>query len=450
MTLTTAALLLFAFAAGFAIAWAVASARARAEVAATRAELAGLEKQVADRLAAEQHIRTRLEESQTERARNEASLEAERRNLAEQKKLLDEAQAVLTREFQSLAAAALQNTSQQFLDLASTKFESLHKASAGDLAQRQQAIQSLVAPLDQSLKTLQLEVTRIEASRQQAYGELSTQVQNLARSTKDLTEETGSLKTSLRQPQIKGKWGELTLQRAAELAGMTAHVDFVQQSSLQTEEGRIQPDMVVHLPGDRVVIVDAKVPDEAYRKLENVRNQDEYHQILSEHSRLVRNHVARLASKAYWKEFENTLDFVVLFLPHEGFFSAALQKDPELISEAMDKRVLLASPTTFMAILRAIEYGWRQQQMAENALRICDLGKELYDRVRIFAEHLDKIGKGLESANKAYNNAVGSFQQKLAPGARKFKEMGVQPAVELPELEPTETPVRALAARNEP
>ncbi len=439
-----------AFLAGFAIAWVLAKARAEAELAPLRTSAVELRKQLAEAQTAMHEIRDRLEKEQTGRAATQASLEAERRNLAEQKKLLDEAQAVLLREFQSLASEVMQKSNQQFLDLAKAKFESLHKESAGDLAQRQQAIQNLVAPLDQSVKTLQQEVTRIEESRQKAYGELSTQVEALTRSTLDLTQETGSLKTSLRQPQIKGKWGELTLQRAAELAGMTAHVDFVQQSSLQTEEGRIQPDMVVHLPGDRVVIVDAKVPDEAYRKLEHVRSQDEYHQVLAEHARLVRNHVARLASKAYWKEYENTLDFVVLFLPHEGFFSAALQKDPELISDAMDKRVLLASPTTFMAILRAIEYGWRQQQMAENALRICELGKELYDRVRVFAEHLDNIGKGLESANKAYNSAVGSFQQKLAPGARKFKELGVQPATELPDLEPTETSLRALAARNEP
>ncbi len=435
---------------GFAIAWAWANASAGAARLDLERRAAGLDGTVQELKkqndALQQDLRIsqkRMEEEQKLRASAEKDAESQRANLLEQRRLLDDAQVKLREAFQSLAGEALKASSDQFIELAKSKFDSLQKEAEGDLEHRKLAIQAMVDPLETALKDLRSEVSRVESARQEAYGSLRNEVQLLATTSKELREETGSLVSSLKQPQVKGKWGELTLRRAVELAGMSPHCDFEEQQSVDTEQGRLRPDLVVHLPGGTQIVVDAKVPLHAALKVVSARSDVEYREAVLQHAALVRNHINALSGKEYWKQFEPTPEFVVLFVPGESFFSAALEQDRTLIEDAIEKRVVLASPTTLIALLRAIAYGWKQQLVAENAERIKDLGKELYDRVVTFAEHLSEIAKGLERASKAYNGAVASFDSRLIPSARKFREMGVG-SEEVPELEPIETFPRPL------
>ena len=450
MTETELLIAIACFAAGFAIAWAwgkSSSGAARLEIEKRAAALGAtsqemqLQKEMLQReLRASQ---TRVEEEQKLRTAAQADAEAQRANLFEQRRLLDEAQAKLREAFQSLAGEALKANSDQFIALAKAKFDSLQKEAEGDLEQRKVAIQSMVNPLETALRDLRSEVARVESARQEAYGSLRSEVQLLATTNKELREETGSLVNSLKQPQVKGKWGELTLRRVVELAGMTPHCDFTEQQSIETEEGRLRPDLIVHLPGGTQIVVDSKVPLHGFSKAVSSTSDAEYGEAMIQHSRLVREHIKNLSAKEYWRQFEPTPEFVVLFVPGESFFSAALEHDHTLIEDAIDKRVVLASPTTLIALLRAIAYGWRQQIVADNAERIKDLGKELYDRVMKFAEHLSEIAKGLERASKAYNSAVASFDGRLIPSARKFREMGVG-SDEIPAIDPVEIFPRPL------
>jgi DNA recombination protein RmuC len=386
-------------------------------------------------------LQGRVEEEQKLRAAADKEVESQRANTAEQRRLLEEAEKKLKEAFQSLASEALQASNKQFMDLARASFDSLQKEASGDLEQRKVAIGGMVEPLEKAVNELRVEVNKIESARQEAYGSLRTEVQQLATTSKELRQETGSLVSSLKQPQVKGKWGELTLRRAVELAGMSPHCDFLEQQSVNTEEGRLRPDMIVHLPGETQIVIDAKVPLHAFLAAVSARSDVEYREAMTQHASLVRDHINRLSAKEYWKQFEPTPEFVVLFVPGESFFSAALEQDRTLIEDAIEKRVVLASPTTLIALLRAIAYGWKQQLVAENAERIKDLGKELYDRILKFAEHLSDVAKGLERANKAYNNAVSSFDSRLVPSARKFKEMGVGSA-NVPDIDPIETSPR--------
>lgn len=454
-------LALVACAAGGIVAWVVASARANAQAeedlrqlgaarAAEASAAAELRKQLAALQAEIAAIRGQLQEEQSARTAAQTALEKTQENLAEQRKLIDEAKIRLTDAFQALASQTLRDSNQEFLKLADKNFQVLQQNAAGDLAQRQTAIAGLVDPLKTSLDKFQQQIAQVESSRQKAYGELTTQVQQLTESSQLLRQETGSLVTSLRQPQIKGKWGELTLRRAAELTGMSPYCDFDEQPSAETEEGRLRPDLRVNLPGGRQVIVDAKVPLNAFLAALSARNQDEYRSAMGEHARLVRAHIAQLASKRYWDQFSpDAPDFVVLFLPGESFFSAALEQDRTLIEDAMNKRVVLASPTTFLALLRAVAYGWNQQKTAQDAQQIVELGKALHERMIKFLEHFDEVRSGLEKANKAYTQAVGSLESRLLPTARKFQSLAAPAGGDLPEVGPIETDPRQLVLPEE-
>jgi DNA recombination protein RmuC len=420
MTTTMMLSLVAAFAAGVLLAWLVARAR-QAQLTGATAELRG---QLERATATERELRARLEQEQNRSVAAERDVENTRKSLEEQRRAIEEIRQQMTETFESLAARALRSTSEDFLRLAAER----------------------VAPLADSLDKLQQEIQTLESSRAEAYGALTTQVAALAQSSQELRAETGSLVTSLRQPQIKGKWGELTLKRAVELAGMSEHVDFDQQTSIQTDEGRLRPDLVVHLPGGAQIVVDAKVPLHAFLKAVSIRTQDEYHAAMADHARLVREHITKLASKGYWNQFDRAPDFVVLFLPGESFFSAALEKDPDLIEEAMARRVVLASPTTLITLLRSVAQVWRQEQVAENAQRISALGKDLYDRIRVFAEHLARVGGSLDAACRNFNSAVGSLEQRVLPGARRFRDLGVQAPADIEPLEPTTVAVRQLAS----
>ncbi len=445
----TVAIAVSCFAAGFFVAWLWSRASSQTRKARTRKtsrQPAGrrgrTEKAV--RRVCRNPVRTlqgRVEEEQKLRAAADKEVESQRANTAEQRRVLEEAEKKLKEAFQSLASEALQASNRQFMELARARFDSLQKEASGDLEQRKVAIGGMVEPLEKAVNELRAEVNKIESARQEAYGSLRTEVQQLATTSKELRQETGSLVSSLKQPQVKGKWGELTLRRAVELAGMSPHCDFVEQQSVDTEEGRLRPDLIVHLPGDTQIVIDAKVPLHAFLAAVSARSDAEYRAAMTQHASLVRDHITRFSAKEYWKQFEPTPEFVVLFVPGESFFSAALEQDRTLIEDAIEKRVVLASPTTLIALLRAIAYGWKQQLVAENAERIKDLGKELYDRIVKFAEHLSDVAKGLERANKAYNNAVSSFDSRLVPSARKFREMGVGSA-NVPDLDPIETSPR--------
>lgn len=387
-------------------------------------------------------LHSRLESEQQQRAAAQTALEKSEENLAAQRQALEETKSDMKAVFQALASETLTQTTAQFLKLAETKFEGLHQGASAELDTRRVAIEGLVSPLAETLKTLQSHLTQIESSRQEAYGELRTQVKQLVDANRDLRQETGTLVSALSQPRVRGSWGELTLRNAVELAGMSSHCDFEEQSTLAGEEGGLRPDLIVHLPGGRDIAVDAKVPLSAFTTASQAASEEERQRAMDKHVQLVRDHIQRLSSKAYWSHLQPAPEMVILFMPGESFFSAALERDRGLIQDALQKRVLLASPTSLIATLRAIAYGWRQHQMEVNAAQISQLGRELYDRLTKFVEHISDLGKGLDKAGAAYNRAVGSFSERLMPSARRLRELGASADAELPALEPTEVELR--------
>ncbi len=285
----------------------------------------------------------------------------------------------------------------------------------------------------------------MEVARGDAYGELRAQVQSLITTQKELQSETGNLVRALRTPNVRGRWGEIQLRRVVEIAGMLSYCDFAEQESVTTETGRLRPDLVVKLPGGKHVVVDAKTPLQAFLDAFETTDEDARRACLANHARQVRDHMNTLSGKKYWEQFEATPEFVVMFLPGETFFSAALEQDSGLIEHGVLNRVIPASPTTLIALLKAINYGWNQEKLARNAQKISELGKELHDRLRLLAGHISSVGNGLDRAVESYNKAVGSLESRVLVSARKFAELGASVAEDIPELEPIETTARALS-----
>ena len=377
-------------------------------------------------------------------ARSEcARLATQHAHVSAQFSAATDAHARLAMEFQSLSAEALSRNNTAFLELARESFAKLHATSTGDLEKRQQAIESLVRPLRESLDKVGESVTAIDKARADAYGRLSEQLQSLGTAQTQLQAEAGKLSTALRSTSTAGTWGELQLRRVVELAGMSAYCDFAEQQT----SGSFRPDLVVRLPGGLQLVVDAKAPNEAYREAANASDENIRAAKLAEHAAKVRGHIDALGAKNYWEQFQPSPEFVVLFLPGDQFLAGALQSDPSLIDRAMARKVLLATPATLIALLKAAHYGWRQEDVARNATVIADLGRALYDRIANFADNLDKVGRGLESANKAYNSAVGSFEQTVLPGARKFSELGAKGTKELTEPAVVEVTPRDVLKR---
>ena len=445
---------------GAAIGWLLAGASARAAAENRLREMiagrASAESAVAELRRQGEALRSelsatqlQLQREQTSRASAETALAKAQENLAEQRQQFEEARAKLVETFQAAASQAMDESNSRLLELALARFDAQQKQAAGDLSQRQTAIAGLIDPVKQALESLRQYVGQEEASRRQDYGALTAQVQLLNETSRALREETGSLVTSLRQPQIKGKWGELTLRRAAELTGMSPHCDFEEQVSAAREEGRLRPDMVVHLPGGGSIIVDAKVPLHAFLTAVQAKTADDYRASMNEHSRLVRKHIQDLAAKKYPEQFEEAVRFVVLFLPGESFFSAAVEQDRELLEYANERKVVLASPTTFLALLHAVAQGWQQEALARNVQQTVELGKELYARLLKFLEYLDDVRVGLDRANASYNKAVGSLESRLLPAARRFQSLAAPGADEVTPLAPIETLPRQISVPTE-
>jgi DNA recombination protein RmuC len=399
----------------------------------TRAEV--LDKQLSQRELEVGGLGDSLRAEQAARTQAETRLEAEQRAVEEQRRMLEHARTQLTESFKALSADTLRDTQSTFLTLADERLRS-----------REQAIDALVNPLKEALQRVESQTQQLETKREGAYATIEQQLRTLRTTSDDLRRETLNLVTALRGSQARGRWGELTLRRVVELAGLAAHCDFDEQVTLKGSAGSLRPDMVVHLPGERDVVVDAKVSLAAYLEAVDATRADERSAALMRHATQMRQHMNTLGGKTYWEQFPTSLDLVVMFVPGEAFVAAAVEQDPDLITDGMSQRVVLATPTTLITLLHAIAYGWKQERLASSAVEIRDLGRELYERLRTLAGHVDRIGVTLGQSVRAYNDAVGSLELRVLPKAREFRELGAGDGDEIKRLKGVEHVPRPLAA----
>jgi len=345
-----------------------------------------------------------------------------------------------------LARDALHQNNEAFLTLAEQRFLTLNETANGELKAKKQEIDGLLSPIRTALDRVDTALTDFDRKRIGDQSKLLTEIDTLRKANQDLQTQTGKLVTALRQPQVRGQWGEFQLKRVIELAGMQEHCDFVEQESTTSDNGRLRPDVIVKLAGGKQLIIDAKCPLSALLDAAEADDEQERTRKLRDHVRQVRDHIVKLGSKAYWDQFDDTPDLVIMFLPGESFFSAALQGDPNLIESGLDSRVILASPLTLIALLRSVAHGWRQEKIAENARTISTLGKELYDRLASFGEHMGSLGHALERASNAYNASIGTLENRVLVSARRFKDLGATVSEEIETLNPQEISLRRLAA----
>ena len=381
------------------------------------------------------------------RARNSA-LESQ---LKSQEQLQEERQEALKQAETRLAASMIEQTgksfrdhSETFLKLAKENLGSHQEKAHGQMQAKEKAIEALIKPVAEALKKTEEQLLRIEKERKEAYGSIYKELESVSRSQQALHDETQNLVNALRRPEVRGQWGELTLRRVVELAGMVEHCDFSEQAQTEGDDGPLRPDMIIHLPENRTLVVDVKTPLDAYLEATAAKDAKSRQTALKRHARHVRERVRELSSKSYWSQFDGSPEFVILFVPGEQFLSAALDIEPNLNEEAIKQKVLLTTPNSLIALLKVVAYGWRQMTLAENAEQIRDLGQDLYHRLTTFIGHLSKLGRQLGSSVDAFNSAVGSLERKVLPGARKFIDMGIHAPKEMPALEPLDKTTRQL------
>ncbi len=409
--------------AGSGLAWIIAGGRAKARAAGAEAREAELRAQLQAAKDESRALSERLTEAEKSRAAADARAGATEKNLAEQKTLLEDARSKLTETFRALAAEALAGNNRGFLILAEEKLK----------------------PVTETLAAYQKETKELEEKRHRELGSLAHQLQALAQSEASLQSETTKLANALRSPQARGRWGEMTLRRTVELAGLSVHCDFVEQETATGADGRLRPDMIIHLPAARDIVVDSKVPLDGFLDAMEAPSDEAREAALARYAGQMNRHIANLSSKEYWDQFPAAPEFVVLFVPSDSFLAAAAQKAPNLVETALSKKIIIATPSTFIALLLAVAYGWRQEKLAENAQRISDLGQELYDRMATLAEHFGRLGGSLGKAVEAYNEAVGSWERRVLPSVRRFKELGAGGKKDVDELPPIDQGVRVLA-----
>ena len=401
-------------------------------------------REIEKREAALSQIRAELEAERDAKVEATTRLEVARKGFEEQKALFETMKTEMTDTFNALSSVALRNSSEDFLRLASEHLGKVVTDTQGRLGEHQAALEGMLKPLHETLKRYEEQIREMEENRHRAYGSLEEQLRALVLTHENLQKETSNLVSALSKPQVRGRWGEMQLRRVAELSGMSMHCDFTEQQSADTEKGRVRPDMIVHLPMGREIVVDSKVSLEAYLDAISASTEEERKAKIQRHAQQVRMHMHKLASKEYWSQFRKSPEFVVLFIPGESFLSAALDTDTTLIEEGIKKRVIIATPTTFIALLRSIAYGWRQEQVTKNAQVISDLGRQLYERMSTLVQHFEEIGSALKKAIDAYNRAAGSMECRILPSIRKFRELGITGAGEIPVLAQADHTPRAM------
>lgn len=379
----------------------------------------------------------------------EAQIKAQEDLQQERNASMELATAQLSKAFSDLANQSLRANSENFLRLAEQNLGTQHERAKNELNEREKAVENLVKPIREALKQSQEQIAALEKARSEAYGSIRTQLETMQLGQQSLTQETQNLVNALRKPQVRGRWGEITLRRLVELAGMVEHCDFSEQVHTPGEAKSIRPDMIVRMPDNRELVVDVKTPLDAYLEAVEARDDTQRQAGLQRHARNVREHIRQLASKSYWAQFSTSPEFVILFIPGDQFLSAALNEDPDLIESALSQQIILATPTSLVALLKAVAYGWRQFALADNAKEIQRLAEELHGRVATFAGHMRQVGKQLASSVEHYNKAVGSLERSVLPGARKFVELGIQGKKSIEAIEPLESLPRELTSEME-
>lgn len=409
-----------------------AGAVARAEVAEN--QLAMLQSEISAKNAEIAHVRSELAAESARSRQQQESIEQQRQTIEKAGQHFREA-------FDSLAAEALRKSNESFLALAGEHFKSFQTTAAAELDKRHKAIESVVTPMRETLDKVEIQIRETEQQRAEAQGALTKGLSQLAETHEKLQAETRNLVTALRSPTVRGRWGEIQLRKVVEMAGMLEYCDFETQKTAQTEDGTQRPDLIVKLPGGKTVVVDAKTPLDAYLRAAEAQDDSKRQADLQAHARQVSDHIKKLSAKSYWSQFDATPEFVVMFLPGEAFFSAALEQNPSLIQDGVKSNVILATPTTLIALLRAISYGWQQERLARDAQQIANLGRELSERIGVFVKNVAGIGKSLDNAVKSYNKAVGSMESRVLISARRFTEF-LGNAQEIQELSPIESDIR--------
>ncbi len=445
MILFGIAVVLLAVGAG--LGWLAAVTRQRSNLGVLQSRIADLSARFEIRSAEAARLNLRVEQlgaADVKCAALTAQLEAERKSTGDKVAAIEQAEQRLREAFQSMGAEALRQNSESFLQLARTSLSEMQQSTSSDLELRQQAISELVSPIKATLEKMDGTIQKVELARVGSYESLIEQLRSMGETQRELSGRTKQLGDALRSPTVRGRWGEMQLKRVCEMAGMLDHCDFTEQTTIDSGDGKLRPDLTVRLPGGKVIIVDAKAPLMAYLAAIECTDEAERERLMRDHSRQVRDHMVKLGQKAYWGQFESTPEFVVMFLPGETFFSAALQYDPGLIEYGFDQHVIPSSPTTLIALLRSIAYGWQQDRIAKNAEEISALGREMYSRISTFSNHFDTLRRGLEKSVEAYNSAVGSLERKVLPQARRFRDLGAGTVAEIATLDGIDATMRRL------